>query len=309
MGLAHGTCSILLRAQGFLTNPQLPSHPLGPYEWGLQRRCFCRCRCLVGCAGVWFQDDLLYHNSLFHASHHLSPVAASSKQVALPLWPACWAQVPGSVLHLTCSAGLHGSGNGAHVLGPFRGGPVLTPFTSLPGSRALHGGLCAGWQMEEEIRAVKGVSRRLCPPLVSLDRVLLTSTGVLLACWQVGMGMPCTLTRNGPVRGLDANPRGPRQMVKPRRPRQIVKQHGPVGCLPRAQECCPHPMLCGCSYPALSVARSVGGSAGSTQRSAPMPSLALLVWSCVGRSWKAQILLNSEPCCAMPSPGLPRSKR
>lgn len=46
-------------------------------------------------------------------------------------------------------------------------------------------GPCLGGQMEDEIKAVKGVSRRLCPPLVSLDRVLLTSTGVLLACWQV----------------------------------------------------------------------------------------------------------------------------
>lgn len=39
-----------------------------------------------GAAGVWFQDDLLYHNSLFHASHHLSPVAASGKEVLAHSW-------------------------------------------------------------------------------------------------------------------------------------------------------------------------------------------------------------------------------
>lgn len=69
--------------------------------------------------GVWLQDASVYHMSMFHASHHVDPVAVTEKQ------------------------------------------------------------------LRDELRATKGVAQRLCPLRVSLDRILLTSTGVLMACWQV----------------------------------------------------------------------------------------------------------------------------
>ncbi|XP_068643664.1 uncharacterized protein [Aristolochia californica] len=43
-------------------------------------------------------------------------------------------------------------------------------------------------EIEAEANAVKAVSEALCPLKIVLDRVLLTSTGVLLGCWQVPSG-------------------------------------------------------------------------------------------------------------------------
>ncbi|KAL6181603.1 hypothetical protein ACLB2K_048255 [Fragaria x ananassa] len=71
---------------------------------------------------IWFQNSNLYHFSLFHASHHISPVPASQDEI------------------------------------------------------------------EAEAAAVGAVVEGLCPLKIVLDRVLLTSTGVLLGCWQVVSG-------------------------------------------------------------------------------------------------------------------------
>lgn len=71
---------------------------------------------------IWFQNPELYHFSMFHASHHISPIPASEKEI------------------------------------------------------------------EIEANAVKGVADKLCPMNIVLDRVVLTSTGVLLGCWQVISG-------------------------------------------------------------------------------------------------------------------------
>ncbi|CAI5479930.1 unnamed protein product [Closterium sp. Yama58-4] len=94
--------------------------------------------------GVWLQDPDVYHMSIFHASHHLSPVPATTKQLA------------------------------------------------------------------DEVRAVKGVSKRLCPLRVSLDRVILTATGVLLACWQVVEGTDPAELRDELKEAL---PRAPKQQL------------------------------------------------------------------------------------------------
>lgn len=40
-------------------------------------------------------------------------------------------------------------------------------------------------QIEAEVTAVRDVAQGLCPLKIVLDRVVLTSTGVLLGCWQV----------------------------------------------------------------------------------------------------------------------------
>ncbi|KAI7753120.1 hypothetical protein M8C21_023397 [Ambrosia artemisiifolia] len=71
---------------------------------------------------IWFQNSELYHFSMFHASHHISPVPASEEEI------------------------------------------------------------------EAEVDAVKSVADQLCPVTILLDRVVLTSTGVLLGCWQVISG-------------------------------------------------------------------------------------------------------------------------
>ncbi|KAI3504653.1 hypothetical protein L2E82_46581 [Cichorium intybus] len=43
-------------------------------------------------------------------------------------------------------------------------------------------------EIEVEVNAVKGVAKKLCPMKIVLDRAVLTSTGVLLGCWQVISG-------------------------------------------------------------------------------------------------------------------------
>nr|TKR65748.1 hypothetical protein D5086_0000317720 [Populus alba] len=43
-------------------------------------------------------------------------------------------------------------------------------------------------EIEAEVNAVKAVADTLCPLKIVLDRVVLTSTGVLLGCWQVISG-------------------------------------------------------------------------------------------------------------------------
>ncbi|KAJ4712130.1 Transmembrane protein [Melia azedarach] len=71
---------------------------------------------------IWFQNSSLYHFSMFHASHHISPVPATEDEI------------------------------------------------------------------EAEATAVRTVAEGICPVKIVLDRVVLTSTGVLLGCWQVISG-------------------------------------------------------------------------------------------------------------------------
>ncbi|KAJ4824184.1 hypothetical protein Tsubulata_011920 [Turnera subulata] len=71
---------------------------------------------------IWFQNSSLYHFSMFHASHHITPVPATADEI------------------------------------------------------------------ETEATSVRAVAEGLCPLKIVLDRVVLTSTGVLLGCWQVTSG-------------------------------------------------------------------------------------------------------------------------
>ncbi|KAJ3677355.1 hypothetical protein LUZ60_003079 [Juncus effusus] len=71
---------------------------------------------------IWFQNESMYHFSMFHASHHLTPIIATDTEI------------------------------------------------------------------QDEANAVKRVAESICPLEIKLDRVVLTSTGVLLGCWQVISG-------------------------------------------------------------------------------------------------------------------------
>uniref|UniRef100_A0A9I9DEK0 Uncharacterized protein n=1 Tax=Cucumis melo TaxID=3656 RepID=A0A9I9DEK0_CUCME len=71
---------------------------------------------------IWFQNSSLYHFSMFHASHHITPIPASNIEI------------------------------------------------------------------EAEVAAVKSATEHMCRLKIVLDRVILTSTGVLLGCWQVISG-------------------------------------------------------------------------------------------------------------------------
>lgn len=71
---------------------------------------------------IWFQNSSLYHFSMFHASHHITPIPATDDEI------------------------------------------------------------------EAEAAAVKSATEHMCRLKIVLDRVILTSTGVLLGCWQVISG-------------------------------------------------------------------------------------------------------------------------
>ncbi|XP_038878981.1 uncharacterized protein LOC120071051 [Benincasa hispida] len=71
---------------------------------------------------IWFQNSSLYHFSMFHASHHISPIPATDNEI------------------------------------------------------------------EAEAAAVKAATEHMCRLKIVLDRVILTSTGVLLGFWQVISG-------------------------------------------------------------------------------------------------------------------------
>ncbi|KAL6509556.1 hypothetical protein OROGR_022866 [Orobanche gracilis] len=86
----------------------------------------------------------MYHFSMFHASHHMTPVPASVAEI------------------------------------------------------------------EDEVRAVKAVADAICPIDIVLDRVVLTSTGVLLGCWQVVSGVDPVIIR---AKLKDSLPHAPRKQL------------------------------------------------------------------------------------------------
>ncbi|CAD5180385.1 uncharacterized protein LOC135641674 [Musa acuminata AAA Group] len=93
---------------------------------------------------IWFQNVSIYHSSMFHASHHITPVTATDDEI------------------------------------------------------------------EDEANTVRGVAEVLCPLKIVLDRVVLTSTGVLLGCWQVTSGTDPAVIR---AKLRDALPRAPKKQL------------------------------------------------------------------------------------------------
>ncbi|CAI5521837.1 unnamed protein product, partial [Closterium sp. Naga37s-1] len=88
--------------------------------------------------------------------------------------------------------------------------PWRVPHEHLPSFSRLSPLPATAKQLVDEVRAVKGVSKRLCPLRVSLDRVILTATGVLLACWQVVEGTDPAELRDA---FKEALPRAPKQQL------------------------------------------------------------------------------------------------
>ena len=99
------------------------------------------------CLAIWFQNSSLYHFSMFHASHHITPIPASNDEASFLLICHCIASNLFSYLFEKFSV----------------------------------------WQIEAEASAVKSATEHMCHLKIVLDRVILTSTGVLLGCWQVNL--------------------------------------------------------------------------------------------------------------------------
>ncbi|KAG9136837.1 hypothetical protein Leryth_004580 [Lithospermum erythrorhizon] len=109
---------------------------------------------------------------MFHASHHVIPVSATEEEVNQCSW-----------------------------------NPLLCFFLSSQQDDVMMGNQSKlVSQIESEAKAVENVAKELCPLSIILDRVVLTSTGVLLGCWQVISGTDPVVLRN---RLRTALPRAP----------------------------------------------------------------------------------------------------
>ncbi|KAI8528909.1 hypothetical protein RHMOL_Rhmol12G0184500 [Rhododendron molle] len=65
---------------------------------------------------------------------------------------------------------------------------TLYHFSMFHASHHIAPVLATEYEIKAEANAVKAVAEGLCPLKIVLDRVVLTSTGVLLGCWQVTSG-------------------------------------------------------------------------------------------------------------------------
>ncbi|KAL5059425.1 hypothetical protein RYX36_031029 [Vicia faba] len=83
-------------------------------------------------------------------------------------------------------------------------------------------------EIEAEASSVETVAARLCPLNIVLDRVVLTSTGVLLGCWQVISGTnPITIRARlkNVLPRASSNFRPPKRTKQPDRHRHCHHQH------------------------------------------------------------------------------------
>ncbi|KAL3528365.1 hypothetical protein ACH5RR_007687 [Cinchona calisaya] len=107
-------------------------------------------------------------NVLYMSPQYSAPIAEAVKSILMPYFDkAIWFQ-NSSLYHFSMFHASH------HISG-------------VPATEA---------EIEAEVNAVKAVAEGLCPLTISLDRVVLTSTGVLLGCWQVSSGVDPVVLRN-----------------------------------------------------------------------------------------------------------------
>ncbi|XP_077228470.1 uncharacterized protein LOC143861429 isoform X1 [Tasmannia lanceolata] len=86
----------------------------------------------------------------------------------------------------------------------------LYHFSMFHASHHLEPVIAAENEIEIEANAVKAVAEALCPLKIVLDRVVLTSTGVLLGCWQVISGSDPVTIR---AKLRNALPRAPEKQL------------------------------------------------------------------------------------------------
>lgn len=86
----------------------------------------------------------------------------------------------------------------------------LFHFSMFHASHHIEPVLATGAEIESEANGVKDVADVLCPLKIVLDRVLLTSTGVLLGCWQVNSGTDPIILR---AKLKTALPRAPKKQL------------------------------------------------------------------------------------------------
>ncbi|KAK9845374.1 hypothetical protein WJX81_004792 [Elliptochloris bilobata] len=91
--------------------------------------------------------------------------------------------------------------------------PSLFHATLFHASPHAHPVKASGTQVALEVAAVQAAAGRLCPPQVVLERVVLTPSGNLLACWQVTDGTDPAALRDAMRQALPRAPPPEQQTV------------------------------------------------------------------------------------------------
>lgn len=84
--------------------------------------------------------------------------------------------------------------------------PSLYHFSMYHASHHLDPVLATPFEIDAEARQVENVARRCCPLSIVLEKVVLTSTGVLLGCWQVLNGTEPAIIRRELQKNLPRSP-------------------------------------------------------------------------------------------------------
>ncbi|KAL8141931.1 hypothetical protein V2J09_014963 [Rumex salicifolius] len=151
------------------------------------------------------ERDLDEHGAAFlkqgetSQSLSLSDIFTIKDGHVIPKLKAANPPVRANVLHLSIDYSISISDVVKNVFSPYFHGGKITPSTILNNSSMYHFSLfhashhispvlATEAEIEAEANAVKNVAKTVCPLNIVLDRVVLTSTGVLLGCWQVVSG-------------------------------------------------------------------------------------------------------------------------
>ncbi|KAF9625976.1 hypothetical protein IFM89_028362 [Coptis chinensis] len=144
--------------------------------------------------------DLDEHGAVFlqggetSQSLSLSDVFSVKDGVVTPVHKAANPPVRANVLYLSSEFAIPISQAVRDIFGPFFDGAIwfqnssLYHFSMFHASHHVVGVPATEGEVEAEANSVKVVAEGLCPLNIILDRVVLTSTGVLLGCWQVTSG-------------------------------------------------------------------------------------------------------------------------
>ncbi|KAK3011779.1 hypothetical protein RJ639_012562, partial [Escallonia herrerae] len=124
----------------------------------------------------------------------LSDLFTLKDGVVTPILKAVDPPVRANVLHLSTEYSLPISEAVRNIVVPYFDKAIWLQNSSLYHFSMFHASHhiapvpMAELEIEAEANAVKAVVESLCPLTIVLDRVVLTSTGVLLGCWQVMSG-------------------------------------------------------------------------------------------------------------------------
>ncbi|PIN23923.1 hypothetical protein CDL12_03349 [Handroanthus impetiginosus] len=146
----------------------------------------------------------------------LSDLFTLKNETVEPVLRAANPPVRANVLHLNTQYSVPISEAVKNIFGPYFDKAIwfqnssMYHFSLFHASHHIHPVPATETEIEAEAGAVKAVAEAICPLDIVLDRVVLTSTGVLLGCWQVVSG-PDPVTIRAKLKA--ALPRAPQKQL------------------------------------------------------------------------------------------------